>query len=266
MPIVVLNMSRGQTDYFQSTRGGGHGDYRTPVLAPADLPEAVELVQYAFHLSDEWRNPVLFYGDYYLAHVQESVDVVRHDFGPSPSKDWAVDGRAGGTDDAKLVSPLSTSKRMEERGGYGAHLRFVGQRMSAMAEGIEPMVETGWCDDAEFVVVSFGTAARYVRYVIGLLREEGFPIGYVRPISLWPFPSEAVARVAERAKGLAVYELNNGQMIDDVRLAVLGRAPVEFIGDLTLDSSGFGISPDYDVERLIVRIRTAFESMMSEVG
>ncbi|MGO8860119.1 MAG: thiamine pyrophosphate-binding protein [Acidimicrobiales bacterium] len=266
VPLVVVNMSRGQTDYYQSTRGGGHGDYRTPVLAPVDLPEAVELAQYAFHLADEWRNPVLFYGDYYLAHVQESADVRALEFGPLPAKDWVVDGLSGGTGNAKLVSPLSATKHHEDRSGYGGHLKFVAERMATMTEGIEPMVEVGFVDDADFVVVSFGTAARYVRYVVGLLREEGLPIGFVRPITLWPFPSEAIARVAERARALAVYELNNGQMIDDVRLAVYGRAPVEFIGDLTLDMSGFGISPDYDVERLLVRIRNAFTAQMSEVS
>ncbi len=266
VPLVVVNMSRGQTDYYQSTRGGGHGDYRTPVLAPVDLPEAVELVQYAFHLADQWRNPVLFYGDYYLAHVQESADVHAYEFGPLPAKDWIVDGLNGGTGNAKLVSPLSSTKHHEDRSGYGGHLKFVAERMATMTEGIEPMVETGFVDDADFVVVSFGTAARYVRYVVGLLREEGLPIGFVRPITLWPFPSDEIARVAERARALAVYELNNGQMIDDVRLAVYGRAPVEFIGDLTLDMSGFGISPDYDVERLLVRIRNAFTAQMSEVS
>jgi 2-oxoglutarate ferredoxin oxidoreductase subunit alpha len=266
VPLVVVNMSRGQTDYYQSTRGGGHGDYRTPVLAPVDLPEAVELVQYAFHLADQWRNPVLFYGDYYLAHVQESADVHPYEFGPLPAKDWIVDGLNGGTGNAKLVSPLSSTKHHEDRSGYGGHLKFVAERMATMTEGIEPMVETGFVDDADFVVVSFGTAARYVRYVVGLLREEGLPIGFVRPITLWPFPSDEIARVAERARALAVYELNNGQMIDDVRLAVYGRAPVEFIGDLTLDMSGFGISPDYDVERLLVRIRNAFTAQMSEVS
>jgi 2-oxoglutarate ferredoxin oxidoreductase subunit alpha len=262
VPLVVVNMSRGQTDYFQSTRGGGHGDYRTPVLAPVDVPEAVELIQLAFHLADEWRNPVLFYGDYYLAHVHESADVRAWEFGPLPAKDWAVDGLSG----AKLVSPVSRGKQHRDPAGYGGHLRFVAERMAAMTAGIEPLVETGFVDDADFVVVSFGTAARYVRYVVALLREEGLPIGFVRPITLWPFPSEAIARVAERARGLAVYELNNGQMIDDVRLAVYGRAPVEFIGDLTLDSSGFGISPDYDVERLTERIRNAYTNMMSEVS
>jgi 2-oxoglutarate ferredoxin oxidoreductase subunit alpha len=266
VPLVVLNMSRGQSDYFQSTRGGGHGDYRHPVLAPVDVAEAVELVQLAFHLSDQWRNPVLVYGDYYLAHVQESADVTVLDFGPLPAKDWCVDGSGGGTGGSKLVSPLFRQKVREPgMGGYGEHLAFVGDRMAAMEAGITPMVETGFVDDADFVVVSFGTAARYVRYVVGLLRKEGLPIGFVRPITLWPFPSSTIAAVAEHARAFAVYELNYGQMVDDVRLAVNGRAPVRFIGDLTLDMSGFGISPDYDVGRLSDRIRAAFTATMSEV-
>ena len=150
--------------------------------------------------------------------------------------------------------------------GYGGHLKATGDRMRTMAAGIEPMVETGFVDDAEVVVVAFGTAARYVRYVVGLLREEGVPIGYVRPITLWPFPSEVIAGIAERARALCVYELNYGQMVDDVRLAVSGRAPVEFIGDLTLDGSGFGISPDFDVESMYDRLRNAFTATTSEVA
>ena len=265
---VILNMSRGQTDYFQATRGGGHGDYRTPVLAPVDVPEAAELMQLAFHLADEWRNPVLFYGDYYLAHVQEAVDVVARDFGELPPKDWCVDGTSGGTGNSRLVSPLSQTKTDLEMhgGGYGSHLEFTIARMEAMEAGITPMVETGYLEDAELVVVSFGTAARYVRYVVGLLRDEGLPIGFIRPITLWPFPHQVIAEAAVRAHAVAVFELNNGQMIDDVRLAVNGRAPVHFIGTLTLDASGFGISPDYDTERLQDRIRNAFAAQHSEVA
>jgi 2-oxoglutarate/2-oxoacid ferredoxin oxidoreductase subunit alpha len=266
LPLVILNMSRGQADYFQATRGGGHGDYRHPVLAPADVPEAAELIQLAFYLSEVWRNPVLFYGDYYLAHVQESVEVTKRDFGPVPARDWSVDGTRGGTGTARLVSPLSSRKDMSDgHGGYGVHLAFTGQRMEAMEAGIAPLVETGFVEDAEFIVVSFGTAARYVRYVVGLLRDEGMPIGFVRPITLWPFPSDAVAKAAEQARAVAVFELNKGQMVEDVRLAVNGGAPVKFVGDLTLDSSGFGISPDYDVERLLERISAAFTSQLSEV-
>ena len=271
IPFVVLNMSRGQADYFQATRGGGHGDYRTPVLAPVDITEAVELVQRCFHLADEWRNPVVFYGDYYLAHTQESVEVTRIEFPPLPPKDWSVDGTTSATGAARLVSPLSIAKAADHEdtsglAGYGAHLKYVGDRIAEMEAGIEPLAETGFLDDAEYVVVSFGTAARYVRYVVGLLRDEGLPIGFIRPITLWPFPNDLIARAAESAKALAVYELNLGQMVDDVRLASFGRAPVQFIGDMTLDGSGFGISPDYDVERLTDRIRAAYAACLSEVS
>jgi 2-oxoglutarate ferredoxin oxidoreductase subunit alpha len=265
VPLVVINMSRGQSDYFQSTRGGGHGDYRHVVLAPVDATEAVELVQLAFYLADKWRNPVLFYGDYYLAHVQESVAVNALDFGSLPPKDWCVDGSLGGTGKSRLISPVSRQKSPEPGDkGYGSYLTFIADRTDEMGSGVSPLVETGYVDDADFVVVSFGTAARYVRYVVALLREEGLPIGFIRPITLWPFPRQAVARVADQVRAMAVYELNSGQMVEDVELAVSGRVPVTFIGRLTLDSSGFGISPDYDVEHLSERIRGAFHAMMSE--
>src|SRR3989441_5551217 len=116
LPLVVLNMARGQGDYFQSTRGGGHGDYRHLVLAPMDVPEAVRLVQRAFHLADTWRNPVLVYGDYYLAHTAQSVDVAPLDFGPLPEKEWALDGSSGGSGRAKLVSPLGSHKQRHDVG------------------------------------------------------------------------------------------------------------------------------------------------------
>jgi len=267
VPLVVINMARGQGDYFQSTRGGGHGDYRHIVLAPSDIPEAVELVQLAFHLSDIWRNPVLFLGDYYLAHVQVAVDPARADFGPVPAKDWAVMGTTGGTGRAKLVSPLSHSKSNDRApDGYGGHLQRIADHVAAMAEGIEPMVETEFLDDAELVVVAYGTPAHYIRYVVAQLRAEGLPVGFVRPITLWPFPAEAVARAAERARAVAVYELNSGQMIDDVRLAVLGRAPVHFIGGISFDNSGFGIAPDLDVRVLSGRVRAALERSRKEVA
>ena len=260
LPVVVLNMARGQSDYFQSTRGGGHGDYRHIVLAPADAHEAVELVQLAFHLADEFRNPVLVYGDYYLAHVQEAVDTGARDFGPIPEKSWCVDGSTSGTGHAKLISPLYEAKAHERPpGGYGAHLARVADFVAAMESGVTARAETGFVDDAEMIVVAFGTPGRYVRYVVNQLRSDGVPIGFVRPITLWPFPSEIVATAAATARSVAVYELNNGQMVDDVRLALDGATPVQFIGGISLDESGFGISPDLDAEHLRARLRTTFE-------
>lgn len=260
LPFVVLNMARSQADYFQATRGGGHGDYRTPVLAPIDAPEAVELVQDAFDLADEWRNPVLVYGDYYLAHTSQSVQVAPR-LAPTYSKDWALDGSSGGTGGAKLVSFLGDAK---QRDGAGYDLSDYYGRMSehwaTMATSIEPRIELRHTEDAELVVVAFGTPAKFVRYVVSELRAEGLPVGYARPITLYPFPSAALAALAPEVKALAVYENSAGQMIDDVRLAVLGSAPVEFIGGLTMDKSAFGIGPDLDVAVIRGRVEQVAEA------
>lgn len=256
LPFVVLNMARSQADYFQATRGGGHGDYRTPVLAPIDVPEAAELVPLAFDLADRWRNPVLVYGDYYLAHTSQSVDVgTRPPAADLPAKDWALDGTSGGSGRARLVSFLGDVK---QRDGVGYDLadyyHRVGEHWADMASSIEPLVETRHTEDAELVVVAFGSPAKFIRYVVEELRAEGVPVGFVRPITLFPFPSTTLSALAPRVRAFAVYENSAGQMVDDVRLAVLGAAPVEFIGGLTMDSSAFGIGPDLDVRVLRSRV------------
>jgi 2-oxoglutarate ferredoxin oxidoreductase subunit alpha len=259
LPLVVLNMARAQGDYFQATRGGGHGDYRHLVLAPIDVNEAVQLTQLAFHLAATWRNPVLVFGDYYLAHTARSVSVERIDFGPTPSTEWALDGSSGGSGRAKLLSPLGSYKQRDHVGyDLADHYVACARVTAAMTDGVQPLVESRDVEDAEVVVVAFGTPAAYVRAAVRELRAEGRRVGFVRPITLYPFPSTAVAAAAEGARVVAVYENNQGQMIDDVRLAVLGRAPVEFIGGLSLDSSGFGIAPDLDVAVMRARIEGLF--------
>lgn len=267
LPLVVLNMARAQGDYWQATRGGGHGDYRHLVLAPMDIPEAVELVQLAFHLAATWRNPVLVLGDYYLAHTAQSVEVEALDFGPRPGPDWALDGASGGSGQAKLISPLGDVK---QRHGVGydmsVHYHDCAAATAAMLAGVPPRAETAFLDDAEVVVVAFGTPARYMRAAVRELHDEGVPVGYVRPITLVPFPSEVVASASACARTVAVYENNQGQMVDDVRLAVLGRAPVQFIGGLSLDSSGFGIAPDLDVAVIKERIERVVEAAPVTVG
>jgi len=260
IPMVVLNMARGQGDYYQATRGGGHGDYRLIVLAPMDVTESVELVQLAFHLADEWRNPVLVVGDYFIAHTHQAVDVQRLDFGPPPPKDWALDGSSGGTGRAKLVSPLGDHKQRDHVSyDLADHYLACAEHTKAMIEGVAPMAEVAHVDDADLVVVAYGTPGRYVRFAVNQLRDEGYAVGYVRPITLFPFPTAQVAAAARGCRAVAVYENNQGQMIDDVRLAVLGDAPVEFIGGLTIDSSGFGIGPDIDVAIIRGRIEAMLE-------
>jgi 2-oxoglutarate ferredoxin oxidoreductase subunit alpha len=253
LPLVIFNMARGQGDYYQSTRGGGHGDYRHIVLAPIDIHEAVYLTQLAFHLADLWRNPVLIYGDYLLAHTFEAVEIARLDFGPLPGKDWAVDGTLGGTGRSRNVNSLGFDKARTK----GIDPERFWQRLQAKHDEIErreSRCEIEHADDAELIVVAFGSVARFVRHAVRELRDEGVRVGYARPITLWPFPAAALAKACQGRKRVAVLEQNAGQMIDDVRLALLGAAPVVGIGGISTDPSGFGIggllSPDVIRERI----------------
>src|SRR5207247_140816 len=135
------NMARAQGDYFQATRGGGHGDYRHIVLAPTDVPEAVELIQLAFHLAFMWRNPVLIFGDYYLAHTAQSIDVSPVDYGVRDI-DWALDGSSGGSGHAKLVSPLGSHKRKQESGyNLADHYASCAAATTEMIAGVKPLAE-----------------------------------------------------------------------------------------------------------------------------
>jgi 2-oxoglutarate ferredoxin oxidoreductase subunit alpha len=262
IPLVVLNMARGQGDYFQATRGGGHGDYRTPVLAPADAAEAVTLVTEAFELSERHRNPVLVVGDYYLAHTARSVTLTDAHGSPPPPPDWALDGTTGGTGHAKLLSPLGSAKQRDDVGyDLARHYQQRAAATDAMVASIEPRAETDGLDDADLVVIAYGTPARYVRAAVRTLRDRGRRVGYIRPVTLYPFPAAVIGAAATTARAVAVYENNQGQMVDDVRLAVLGEAPVHFVGGLSLDSSGFGIAPDLDVDTLAARLESVLASL-----
>ena len=256
VPLVIFEMARGQSDYFQATRGGGHGDYRHIVLAPMDVAEAVALTQLAFDLADRWRNPVLLYGDYLIAHTWESVDVSAQEFPAQPAKNWAVDGTMSGTGSSRMVSPLGFGKHGQENPGIERHLRRSAAKQAEITAA-EVRVDTGHTDDAEVVVVAFGTLAKFARYAVDELRSQGIRAGYVRPITLWPFPTATVAAAAEGARVVAVLENNAGQMVDDVRLAVLGRAPVVSIGGISTDGSGFGVGSLLDVAEVRRRILAA---------
>ena len=254
LPLVVFHMARGQSDYYQATRGGGHGDYRHIVLAPCDIREAVALTRLAFDLADRWRNPVQIYGDTLLAHTAEAIDVEPSPPDP-PDKPWALDGSLGGSGRSRIISPIGMVK-----GRKGIEPESFWKRLQAKHDTIaseELRVDSEFTDDADLIVVSFGTVAKFVRYVVRALRREGVRVGYLRPITLWPFPGEALARAAAGVQRVAVLEQNAGQMIDDVRLAVLGRAPVVPIGGISSDEAGFGVGPLLDTERIRERIECA---------
>lgn len=263
--FVVLNMARGQGDYFQATRGGGHGDYRTPVLAPSGPSEVIELMADAFDLAERWRNPVVVVGDYYLAHTW--VDVDTPDTAPvaPPSPGWALDGSSGGSGSAKLLSFLGTTKQRDGVGyDLAAHYEQCAQRRLEMEVGITPRAELVDTEDADVVLVAYGTMARYATEAVEALRSEGHRVGLVRPITLWPFPSDIVRDATASARSIVVYENNAGQMIDDVRLSVLGACPVVGLNGFATDSSAFGIAPDVTVERLTASMRELLGTLDTE--
>src|SRR5436190_22423740 len=259
LPLVIFNMARGQQDYFQATRGGGHGDYRHIVLAPQDVSEGVELVQLAFHLADKWRNPVLIYGDYLLAHTQEALAIDPIEFAELPEKDWAVDGSRSGTGASRGVTSLGVTKVGQPAMGQEGKAQYIATKIPLMER--EVRVESGWCDDAETIIVAYGAPAKFVKYAISALREAGHRIGYVRPITLWPFPFEAVAAAAAgpNVRRVGSFELSAGQLVEDVRIGVGGRAPVTFIGGVSTDHSGFGVGRILDVELIADRILALHE-------
>jgi len=256
IPIVIFNMARGQGDYFQATRGGGHGDYRHIVLAPQSVGEAVELTQLAFHLADQWRHPVLIYGDYLIAHTAEAVSIQPPDEVALPPKDWAVDGSLGGTGRSRNLNPIGM-----EKGSKGIDPNRFWQKLSEKEDQIaagEQRWEVEGAEDAELLIVAFGTLARFARAAMEDLRAEGLRVGLFRPISLWPFPSKALAEAAHGCRQVAVLEQNAGQMIDDVNLSLLGAVPVAPIGGISTDAAGFGIGALLDSDRIASRARDAY--------
>jgi 2-oxoglutarate ferredoxin oxidoreductase subunit alpha len=236
-PMVVFNMARNQQDYFQCTRGGGWGDYRTLTLAPKDVPEAVEHTQLLFHLADKYRAPVILYGDPLLAQTRVGVDVCRLDFGPLPPKDWALDGSGGGTGRSRQVWTWAMGKATEPGPGPDRHWRAVAAKFDRIAAA-EARFEQSDVDGADTVVVAFGSAAKFVEYVVGDLRADGHRIGWFRPVTLWPFPGDALASATRHASRVLVFELNAGQMLDDVRMHAADRSSVRFIGGVSIAESG----------------------------
>ncbi|HEX5268189.1 MAG TPA: hypothetical protein VFW24_15590 [Acidimicrobiales bacterium] len=237
VPFVLFNMARGQQDYFQCTRGGGWGDYRTITLAPRDVVEAVEHTQLLFHLADTYRAPVILLGDYLIADTNMSVDVSPRDYGPLPAKDWALDGSTGGTGSSRQIWSWDIGKANRPGRGPDGQWKHIADKFAAVAEA-EQRHESFMADDAEYLVVSWGTSGPFVDYVVEELRAEGVRIGSFRPISLWPFPEAALAEAAAGARRVLVYELNAGQMLDDVRLSIPDRSKIRFIGGVSIDYSG----------------------------
>ncbi|MEP0773236.1 MAG: 3-methyl-2-oxobutanoate dehydrogenase subunit VorB [Acidobacteriota bacterium] len=236
LPVVVINIMRAgpglggilpaQGDYFQATKGGGHGDYRCLVLAPWSVQEAADLVQDAFDLADYYRNPVLILGDGLIGQMMEPVEFKadRRPCRPLTPKTWASTGWKGDRPRA-IINSLFLDPEALER-----HNQKLAAKYAAMERDEVRLAEVGTDGEYEVLVVAYGTVARVVYTALDDLQQAGVRAAMVRPISLFPFPYEAVRRAAEKAKAVLVAELSTGQMIEDVRLAVGGRVPVHFIG------------------------------------
>ncbi|MEU4568942.1 hypothetical protein [Micromonospora sp. NPDC023956] len=236
-PFVVFNMARNQQDYFQCTRGGGWGDYRTITLAPKDVTEAVAHTQLLFHLAELHRAPVILYGDPLIAQTRVSVTVEPVDHGPLPDRDWVLDGTGGGTGRSRQVWTWAMGKATDPGPGPDRHWRAVADKFDAIA-ATESRFEQAHTEDAETVVVAFGTAALFVEYVVEELRAEGYRIGWFRPVTLWPFPGAALTAATTGARRVLVFELNAGQMLDDVRIHAADRSAVRFVGGVSIAESG----------------------------
>jgi len=254
LPCVVVHMARGQSEYHQAVRGGGHGDYHFIVLAPSTVQEAADFTALAFQLADKWRVPVMVQGDYVLGHTVEAVTLPEIDETTMPPKDdWALTG-CEGREPHFITFTGGGENPGEGVLTYGEILEHAADKYPPIAEA-ETRYETGLLEDADFAVVAFGCAGRFVKYAAMQARKEGIKVGYIRPITLWPFPSAAIAEAAGRLKALAVFELNSGKMVEDVRLAVEGRVPVHFIGKISTDPSGFGVGPALTGSHILGKIR-----------
>lgn len=251
LPAVVVNITRGgpglggiqpaQSDYWQATRAAGHGDFHLIVLAPSTVQEMADEVYNAFDMAERYRTPVLILGDGMLGQMMEPVSLP-----PEKSehndKPWAVTGTKMQRKKNVVNSLYLKPEELEDTN----RARF--ERYEVIKQN-EQRAEMYLTDDAEFIVVAFGACARVARSAVDKARAMGIKVGLIRPITLWPYPTEAIESVVDQAKGFLSVEMNMGMMVDDVRLAVNGRKPVEFYGR----TGGIIPTPSEVLEQIVAR-------------
>ena len=257
LPCVIVNVMRGgpglgtiqpgQGDYFQATRGGGNGDYRTVVLAPSNVQETADFVQEAFDIADQYRTPVVVLAGGLIGQMMEPIEwrpVPRRQL---PPKDWAACGKKGRSRTNVINSLFLNPEECDA----------LNRRLTAKYADIEKNEvrwDTAFCEDAEVLITAYGTPARIALTALELLREEGVKAGLFRPVTLWPFPERALRNLADEAHVKVILDVemsSTGQMLDDVRLAVEGRKPVRYLG------RAGGLLPT--VEEIIESAKTAWK-------
>ncbi|MBP9637983.1 MAG: 3-methyl-2-oxobutanoate dehydrogenase subunit VorB [Bacteroidaceae bacterium] len=246
IPCLIVNVMRGgpglgtiqpsQADYFQTTKGGGHGDYRLITLAPASVQEMADFVGLGFDLAFKYRNPAMILADGVIGQMMEKVTLPPYQ--PRRTEEeviaqcpWATTGRPASRKSNIITSLTLLPEEMEAQ-----NLKL--QEKYRTIEANEVRFETLNCEDAEYLFVAFGSCSRLAQKAMEIAREEGIKVGLLRPITLWPFPYKVLAEYAERVKGMLSIELNAGQMIEDIHLATMGKTKVEWFGRLG------GIVPD----------------------
>ncbi len=254
LPCVVVNVTRGgpglgtiqpsQADYFQTVKGGGHGDYKLITLAPASVQEMADHTVLAFDLAFKYRNPVMVLSDGIIGQMMEKVQLPPYqprltDEQVREKCPWATTGKHGRKQQNVITSLELRSEEMEK-------INNRLQEKYYQVEQNEVRFEEYFCDDAEYLITAFGSCARICQKTIEILRSEGIKAGLLRPITLYPFPTKAIAKFAKQVKGILSVELNAGQMVEDVRLAVNGVTTVEFYGR----QGGMTPTPDEVVKAL----------------
>jgi 2-oxoglutarate/2-oxoacid ferredoxin oxidoreductase subunit alpha len=242
LPCVIVNMMRGgpglggiqpsQSDYFQATKGGGHGDYHLLVLAPSTAQEAVSLTMLAFDLADKYRNPVMILGDGNIGQMMEPVEFKPAEKPFTAKKDWVLDGAKNRS--RRIIKTLYLDPVMLEK----RNLLIARKLVEAVKN--EVRFESYMTEDADVLIAAYGTVARIAKTAIKILREKGLKVGLLRPISLYPFPYQVFTQAASRVKSILVVEMSMGQMLQDVKLAVCDRSQVHFYSRVG------GMVPSYD--------------------
>ncbi len=239
LPCLVVNVVRGgpglgtiqpaQSDYFQAVKGGGHGDYRLIVLAPASVQEMNDFVDFGFELAFKYRNPVMILTDGVIGQMMEKVKL--SDYKPrwtneeikKISGSWATTGKTPDRDYHTITSLELDSSRQE------IFNHKLVEKYKTIAEK-EVRYETIGCEDAEYILVAYGSSSRICQKAVTLCREKGIKVGLLRPITLFPYPTKIIQEMASRVKGFLAVEMSAGQMVEDVKLAVNGKVPVEHFG------------------------------------
>jgi 2-oxoglutarate/2-oxoacid ferredoxin oxidoreductase subunit alpha len=235
LPAVIVNVQRGgpglgniagsQADYFQATKGGGHGDYRLIVLAPNCVQEMYDHARLAFDLADQYRTPVMILSDGVVGQMMEPAVIPPLEKAEKPKefkKDWVLDGAKGR--EPRLVRSLLMAEGALEQHNYDIQKKY------ELIKKQETRSESFNTEDADIILVAFGITARAAKAAAKQLRNSGVKAGFIRPVTLWPFPEKVIADNAKPGRKFLVVEMNMGQMVEDVRLAVNGKCPVEFFG------------------------------------